>query len=388
MRGGDHCGCRRRPCGPLRGAYRHVGRAATAGVAAREITVAAMTAERVNCDDLSMAPLWSRATGWRRRGASLRSGGSVARNARVTACGTVGGQVAATDFRILGPLEVAEGGRPVGLAGARQRALLAILLLHAGEAVSSRPADRRAVGRRAARRPARRRCACASRSCAGRWARPASCSSRGRRATRWRSRPSSSTCGASSGSSRRATGRCAGDDPAAAAEQPARGAGAVARAAAGGLQLRAVRPGGDRAPARSCGWRRSSCASRPSSRSATTRGWSASCRRSSSSIRCASGCAASSCSRSTATAARPTRWRPTAPRGAGWSTRSGSSRARSCTSSSGGSSPRTRRLMIDAGGRAAARRGPILVLARRRRRRSTRSSRWRRSSRPAAATSW
>jgi DNA-binding SARP family transcriptional activator len=45
--------------------------------------------------------------------------------------------VATTDFRILGPLEVAEGGRPVGLAGARQRALLAILLLHAGEAVSA-----------------------------------------------------------------------------------------------------------------------------------------------------------------------------------------------------------------------------------------------------------
>lgn len=42
-----------------------------------------------------------------------------------------------TDFRILGPLEVWEGGRLVGLPGARQRALLAILLLHAGEAVST-----------------------------------------------------------------------------------------------------------------------------------------------------------------------------------------------------------------------------------------------------------
>jgi DNA-binding SARP family transcriptional activator len=45
--------------------------------------------------------------------------------------------VAATDFRILGPLEVVEGGQPVRLAGSRQRALLAILLLHVGEAVSS-----------------------------------------------------------------------------------------------------------------------------------------------------------------------------------------------------------------------------------------------------------
>ena len=29
------------------------------------------------------------------------------------------------DFRILGPLEVAEGGQPVALGGAKQRALLA-----------------------------------------------------------------------------------------------------------------------------------------------------------------------------------------------------------------------------------------------------------------------
>ena len=45
--------------------------------------------------------------------------------------------MATTDFRILGPLEVAEGGQPVSLTGARQRALLAILLLHAGETVST-----------------------------------------------------------------------------------------------------------------------------------------------------------------------------------------------------------------------------------------------------------
>ena len=43
------------------------------------------------------------------------------------------------EFRILGPLEVSHDGRAVRLSGARQRALLAILLLHAGEVV---PSDR------------------------------------------------------------------------------------------------------------------------------------------------------------------------------------------------------------------------------------------------------
>ena len=43
------------------------------------------------------------------------------------------------DFRILGPLEVAENGRSVPLGGTKQRALLAILLLHRNEVV---PTDR------------------------------------------------------------------------------------------------------------------------------------------------------------------------------------------------------------------------------------------------------
>jgi DNA-binding SARP family transcriptional activator/tetratricopeptide (TPR) repeat protein len=43
------------------------------------------------------------------------------------------------EFRILGPLEVLDDGRPVALAGGRGRALLALLILHAGEVV---PADR------------------------------------------------------------------------------------------------------------------------------------------------------------------------------------------------------------------------------------------------------
>jgi YVTN family beta-propeller protein len=41
------------------------------------------------------------------------------------------------EFRILGPLEVLEDGRQVDLGGAKQRALLAILLLHANEVVST-----------------------------------------------------------------------------------------------------------------------------------------------------------------------------------------------------------------------------------------------------------
>ena len=40
-------------------------------------------------------------------------------------------------FRILGPLEVAAGDRPVQVDGTRERALLAILLIHAGEVVSA-----------------------------------------------------------------------------------------------------------------------------------------------------------------------------------------------------------------------------------------------------------
>src|SRR3954462_2754098 len=41
------------------------------------------------------------------------------------------------EFRLLGPLEAAEGGRPLVLGGAKQRGLLAVLLLHANQAVSS-----------------------------------------------------------------------------------------------------------------------------------------------------------------------------------------------------------------------------------------------------------
>src|SRR5215216_110230 len=41
------------------------------------------------------------------------------------------------DFRILGPLEVSAHDRPLALGGIKQRSLLAVLLLHANEVVSS-----------------------------------------------------------------------------------------------------------------------------------------------------------------------------------------------------------------------------------------------------------
>jgi DNA-binding SARP family transcriptional activator len=41
------------------------------------------------------------------------------------------------EFRILGPLEVETSGHPVLVGGPRQRALLALLLVHAGEVVST-----------------------------------------------------------------------------------------------------------------------------------------------------------------------------------------------------------------------------------------------------------
>ena len=41
------------------------------------------------------------------------------------------------DYRILGPLEVCDGDRKLRLGGDKQRALLALLLLQAGEVVSA-----------------------------------------------------------------------------------------------------------------------------------------------------------------------------------------------------------------------------------------------------------
>ena len=41
-----------------------------------------------------------------------------------------------TEYRVLGPLEVTDDGRSLALGGQKQRALLALLLIHAGETLS------------------------------------------------------------------------------------------------------------------------------------------------------------------------------------------------------------------------------------------------------------
>lgn len=41
------------------------------------------------------------------------------------------------EFRILGPLEVLGDGRPVALGGDKQRSLLALLVIHANQTLSS-----------------------------------------------------------------------------------------------------------------------------------------------------------------------------------------------------------------------------------------------------------
>ena len=91
-------------------------------------------------------------------------------------------------FLLLGPLEAYDGDRKLALGGAKQRALLAILLLHANEVVSS---DRLIEalwgedGSEDAAKALRWPCpGCARRSSpSGRRARRRTCSSRGRRAT-------------------------------------------------------------------------------------------------------------------------------------------------------------------------------------------------------------
>jgi DNA-binding SARP family transcriptional activator len=45
--------------------------------------------------------------------------------------------VDALQFRLLGPLEVVDGDRPIALGGRKQRSLLAMLLLHANDVVST-----------------------------------------------------------------------------------------------------------------------------------------------------------------------------------------------------------------------------------------------------------
>ena len=62
----------------------------------------------------------------------------MAGGARLLYVGQTGPRpVARMEFRILGPLEALDEGGAVRLGGSRQRALLAVLLLHANETLSS-----------------------------------------------------------------------------------------------------------------------------------------------------------------------------------------------------------------------------------------------------------
>ena len=47
------------------------------------------------------------------------------------------GDAGVVEFRILGPLEVLDGAAPVAVSGAKERALLADLLVHAGRVVAA-----------------------------------------------------------------------------------------------------------------------------------------------------------------------------------------------------------------------------------------------------------
>jgi DNA-binding response OmpR family regulator len=62
--------------------------------------------------------------------------GSCAKTAVAGAKQALAEKGRAVEFRVLGPLEVRDGDRSLALAGAKQRALLALLLLKANRVVS------------------------------------------------------------------------------------------------------------------------------------------------------------------------------------------------------------------------------------------------------------
>ena len=144
------------------------------------------------------------------------------------------------EFRILGPLEVLVDGTPARLGGPRQRALLALLLVHANEVVPATGWSTRS-GTRTRPGPAATSCRPTSRSCARPWA--AMRSPRGGAATSSRSpgRPGSAPLRAA----QRGRPRGAGRGPAGARRRRVpRGPRAVARAGAVGPRRGAVRADG------------------------------------------------------------------------------------------------------------------------------------------------
>lgn len=73
-----------------------------------------------------------------RSGAEARGGGTDRRDGRSAASGAVATRAppGTLEFRLLGPLEILADGTTLSLAGPKQRALIALLLLHAGEVVA------------------------------------------------------------------------------------------------------------------------------------------------------------------------------------------------------------------------------------------------------------
>ena len=82
-------------------------------------------------------------------------------------------QTPGMDFRLLGPLEVAEQDRLLALGGQKQRSLLAVLLLHANDVVSTERLIDEVWGE-SPRRRLPRAFRCTSRGCASSSARAGS----------------------------------------------------------------------------------------------------------------------------------------------------------------------------------------------------------------------
>ena len=209
------------------------------------------------------------------------------------------------DFRILGPLEACDERGEVPLGGIRQRALLALLVVHANETLSGDRLVEELWGERAPAAPAKtlqmhvsrlRRVLGGDADGGARHARPRLRAARRARPDR---RPPLRAAGRPGPrGARRGRSAALGGDAGA-------GARSLARPAARRSRRRAVRPARDRAPrgsarrgARAARWRRG-CSSAPMPI------WSPRSRRSSPSTPTGSGCARSSCSRSIAPTARP-----------------------------------------------------------------------------------
>ena len=262
------------------------------------------------------------------------------------------------EFRILGPLEVEEDGRTIPLAGAKQRSLLALLVLGPRQAGLDRPSDRGDLERGAAGDGAEERPGLRLATAEGAWRRPPG---HARARLRARRRPGELDADRFDELVRAASGAA----PAEAAARLREALAPVSRRPAVRSAARALGGGRDRpAGGAPTGGARGPDRRRPCARTAAA----SSCpnwKRSSRRIRSGSICSTSWCSRSTAPGVRPTRSRRTGAAQRGYATSSGSSPAVSCRSSSNASCDRIRRSTHPRRlvARAARRRGWKLVLA-------------------------